>query len=110
MRILGTEFVLGRTIEEALKRSSAGQSYSYDMLGEAARDGASAERYFGSYMHAVESLRAAAKQDAALPPSVSVKLSALHPRYEYAQRERVLAELGSRLIALANAPPRSESG
>ena len=101
MRILGTEFVLGRTIEEALERSSAGQSYSYDMLGEAARDGASAERYFDAYLHAVESLRGAATDASAEPPSVSVKLSALHPRYEYAQRQRVLEELGPRLSALA---------
>ncbi|MDD9998572.1 MAG: bifunctional proline dehydrogenase/L-glutamate gamma-semialdehyde dehydrogenase PutA [Rhodospirillaceae bacterium] len=101
MRILGTEFVLGRTIEEALERSFAGRSYSYDMLGEAARDGASAERYFAAYMHAVESLRESAKDGAAEPPSVSVKLSALHPRYEFSQRERVLAELGPRLRALA---------
>jgi len=101
MRILGTEFVLGRTIEEALERSSAGCSYSYDMLGEAARDGASAERYFAAYMHAVESLRGSAKDEAAEPPSVSVKLSALHPRYEFSQCERVLAELRPRLSALA---------
>ena len=101
MRILGTEFVLGRTIEEALERSSRGLSYSYDMLGEAARDGASAERYFAAYMHAVESLRGSAKDEAAETSSVSVKLSALHPRYEFSQRERVLAELGPRLSALA---------
>ena len=101
MRILGTEFVLGRTIEEAVKRSSPHQSYSYDMLGEAARDGASAQRYFGAYMHAVESLKASAQDGAIEPPSVSVKLSALHPRYEFSQRERVLAELGPRLCALA---------
>ena len=101
MRILGTEFVLGRTIEEALKRSGEGQCYSYDMLGEAARDGASARRYFRAYMHAVESLWESARDGATEPPSVSVKLSALHPRYEFAQRERVLAELGPRLSALA---------
>ena len=106
MRILGTEFVLGRSIEEALERSSAGRSYSYDMLGEAARDGASAERYFAAYMHAVESLRGSAKDDATQPPSISVKLSALHPRYEYAQRGRVLAELGPRLSALAESAVR----
>ena len=101
MRILGTEFVLGRTIEEALELSSTYHCYSYDMLGEAARDAASAERYFGAYMHAVESLRKPAANEATEPPSVSVKLSALHPRYEFAQRKRVLAELGPRLSALA---------
>ena len=101
MRILGTEFVLGRTIEEALKRSTADQCHSYDMLGEAARDGASAERYFRAYMHAIESLQEPAQDGATEPPSVSVKLSALHPRFEFSQRQRVLAELGPRLSALA---------
>ena len=101
MRILGTEFVLGRTIEEALKRSAARHAYSYDMLGEAARDGASAQRYFGAYRHAIESLKASVQDGETERSSVSVKLSALHPRYEFAQRERVLAELGPRLCALA---------
>ena len=101
MRILGTEFVLGRTIEEALERSASDASYSYDMLGEAARDSASAERYLAAYLHAIESLRGSARIGAAGPPSVSVKLSALHPRYEFSQRGRMLAELGPRLEALA---------
>ena len=112
MRILGTEFVLGRTIEEALQRSTPDGLYSYDMLGEAAREACTAKRYFDAYSHTIEFLgnrkQAAPGPDPSVSaklvgpdPSVSVKLSGLHPRYEFAQRERVLAELGPRLSALA---------
>ena len=118
MRILGTEFVLGRTIEEALERSDSDGLYSYDMLGEAARDARAAQRYFDAYGHAIDSLGADGRSidnlgtrrqgvnvhvhgSEALRPSVSVKLSGLHPRYEFAQRRRVLAELVPRLTALA---------
>ena len=101
MRILGTEFVLGRTIEEALERSAPGGHYSYDMLGEAARDACSAKRYFDAYSHTIEQLGNRKRGGSGADPSVSVKLSGLHPRYEFAQRERVLAELGPRLSALA---------
>ncbi len=100
MRILGTEFVLGRTIEEALERSESDGIYSYDMLGEAARDARAAQRYLDAYGHAIDSLGADGGSEA-LRPSVSVKLSGLHPRYEFAQRRRVLAELVPRLTALA---------
>ena len=112
MRILGTEFVVGRTIEEALERSKPGGLYSYDMLGEAARDACTAKRYFDAYAHTIEYLgnrkQAAPGADPSVSmklveadPSVSVKLSGLHPRYEFAQRERVLDELCPRLSALA---------
>ena len=101
MRILGAEFVLGRTIEEAVRHSTSGELYSYDMLGEAARDACTAKRYFDAYAHTIEYL---GNRDRAVPaadPSVSVKLSGLHPRYEFAQRERVLTELVPQLSALA---------
>ena len=101
MGILGTEFVLGRTIEEAHKHSATNGLYSYDMLGEAAREACTAERYFEAYSHAIEYLGAQEQRASGLDRSVSIKLSGLHPRYEFAKQERVLDELGPRLRALA---------
>ncbi len=104
MRLLGSHFVLGQTIEEALKRADAHREflYSFDMLGEGARTGADAERYFQSYAGAIEAIGKSAGKEA-LPhrPGISVKLSALHPRYEAMSRERVLRELPPRLLELA---------
>ncbi len=84
MRLLGSHFVLGQTIEEALARAGSHREflYSFDMLGEAARTGADAERYLDSYASAIEAIGKSAGNDA-LPsrPGISVKLSALHPRY-----------------------------
>jgi len=107
MRILGRQFVMGRTIGEALERArrdaTDGATYSYDMLGEAARTMADAERYVAAYAEAIEAVGRAA--DGAGPiagPGISVKLSALHPRFEQAQRERVLGELLPRLLMLAH--------
>jgi RHH-type transcriptional regulator, proline utilization regulon repressor / proline dehydrogenase / delta 1-pyrroline-5-carboxylate dehydrogenase len=104
MRLLGSHFVLGQSIEEALGRA-AGQRefrYSYDMLGEGARTAADAERYFQSYARAIEAIGLTAG-NARLPerPGISVKLSALHPRYEAVSRERVLTELTPRVLELA---------
>jgi RHH-type transcriptional regulator, proline utilization regulon repressor / proline dehydrogenase / delta 1-pyrroline-5-carboxylate dehydrogenase len=101
MRLLGSHFVLGQTIEEALHRAR-GQHYSFDMLGEGARTAADAERYLGAYASAIDAIGAAAG-DAALPdrPGISVKLSALHPRFEAVSRVRVLNELVPSLIGLA---------
>jgi RHH-type transcriptional regulator, proline utilization regulon repressor / proline dehydrogenase / delta 1-pyrroline-5-carboxylate dehydrogenase len=109
MRIMGHQFVMGRTIEEALARAAEGANaryrYSFDMLGEAALAMPDADRYLQAYSDAIGSLGAAVRRardttpDAA--PSISVKLSALHPRYEFAQRARVHAELTPRLIMLA---------
>ncbi len=98
MRIMGRQFVLGRDIEEAigngLRQRRKGYSYSYDMLGEAALTQADAERYFESYHQAIAAVGKNARQHPELPASgVSIKLSALHPRYEAAQCERVLSEL-----------------
>src|SRR4051812_8840521 len=104
MRLLGSHFVLGQSIEEALSRAGRHREfrYSYDMLGEGARTAEDAERYFQSYAGAIDAIGAAAG-NAALPdrPGISVKLSALHPRYEAISRERVLAELTPRVIELA---------
>jgi len=109
MRLLGQQFVLGRTIEEALQRARAcearGYRYSFDMLGEAALTAADAERYLHDYEQAIEAIgRAAAGRAHSSSlhdgPNISVKLSALHPRYARAQRDRVLAELGPRLAHL----------
>lgn len=105
MRVLGQNFVLGQTIEQAIERASEpqhrGYRYSYDMLGEAARTMADAERYHQSYGHAIEAIIAAAQGDMLMArPAVSIKLSALHPRYELAQHRRLPKELLPRLIDL----------
>jgi RHH-type proline utilization regulon transcriptional repressor/proline dehydrogenase/delta 1-pyrroline-5-carboxylate dehydrogenase len=104
MRLLGSHFVLGQTIEEALARAAHHREfrYSYDMLGEGARTAADAERYFLSYARAIEAIGLTAG-NARLPdrPGISVKLSALHPRYEAISRERVLTELTPRVLELA---------
>ncbi|MGH7097804.1 MAG: bifunctional proline dehydrogenase/L-glutamate gamma-semialdehyde dehydrogenase PutA [Stellaceae bacterium] len=106
MRILGRQFVIGRTIAEALERAKAaereGYRHSYDMLGEAARTAADAACYAKAYEGAIAAIGAVAAgrgPDAA--PGISVKLSALHPRYETAQRESVLAGMVPVLLNLA---------
>src|SRR3954464_10128968 len=104
MRLLGSHFVLGQTIEEALSRAGSHREfrYSFDMLGEGARTAADAARYFDAYADAIATIGARAG-NAALParPGISVKLSALHPRYEAVSRARVLAELSPRVLDLA---------
>jgi RHH-type proline utilization regulon transcriptional repressor/proline dehydrogenase/delta 1-pyrroline-5-carboxylate dehydrogenase len=104
MRLLGSHFVLGQTIAEALARAGSHHEflYSFDMLGEGARTAADARRYFDSYAGAIDAIGRQAG-NATLPnrPGISVKLSALHPRYEPLSRERVLAELAPRLLELA---------
>jgi RHH-type transcriptional regulator, proline utilization regulon repressor / proline dehydrogenase / delta 1-pyrroline-5-carboxylate dehydrogenase len=105
MRLLGSHFVLGQTIDEALHRARghAEFRYSFDMLGEGARTAADADKYFDAYAGAIAAIGAQAG-NAELPqrPGISVKLSALHPRYEAVSRERVLKEVVPRLIALAH--------
>ncbi|HEV7276659.1 MAG TPA: bifunctional proline dehydrogenase/L-glutamate gamma-semialdehyde dehydrogenase PutA [Devosiaceae bacterium] len=106
MRILGSQFVLGRTIEEATrlarKQEKQGFSYSYDMLGEAARTEADAKRYRAAYAEAIAVLASRCTASRVRDnPGISVKLSALHPRYEFGKRERVLDELVERTLALA---------
>jgi len=106
MKEMGRNFVLGETIEKAMKRAreleAQGYTYSYDMLGEAARTESDARRYHLSYSAAITSIaQAATKGDIRANPGISVKLSALHPRYEVAKRARVMAELVPRVRALA---------
>lgn len=106
MRVMGNHFVLGQTIDEALNRAGSGAArsyrYSFDMLGEGARTAEDAERYFQSYADAIRHIGAKAG-NAALPnrPGISVKLSALHPRYEATNQVAVLAELTPRVVTLA---------
>ena len=113
MRVMGSHFVLGQTIDEALKRATSGAGrlyrYSFDMLGEGARDAADAERYLKSYADAIEAIgRSAGNQPLPNRPGISVKLSALHPRYEALSRERVLGELVPKVVALAVAARRHD--
>ncbi|TRD17355.1 bifunctional proline dehydrogenase/L-glutamate gamma-semialdehyde dehydrogenase PutA [Palleronia caenipelagi] len=98
MKIMGKQFVLGEDMTAAMERASKmeekGYTYSYDMLGEAALTFPDAERYRQSYEKAIGHIALHANsRDVAANPGISVKLSALHPRYEIAQRERVLEEL-----------------
>ena len=106
MKEMGRNFVLGETIDKAMDRATEleakGYTYSYDMLGEAARTEADARRYHLSYSRAITAIARAAKgNDIRANPGISVKLSALHPRYEVAKRERVMEELVPRVRALA---------
>ncbi len=108
MRIMGRQFVMGRTIGEALKRArrqqAKGYFYSYDMLGEAARTEADSVRYLQAYLNAINTIGKAAENRGPLQsPGISIKLSALHPRYELAQAERIMRELLPRLLQLAQA-------
>jgi len=98
MRIMGQQFVLAEDIGAALKKAhrqeSRGFRYSYDMLGEAARTEADAQRYMRAYSSAIAAIGAAAKSGGPIAnPGISVKLSALHPRYEFAKMQRVIDEL-----------------
>jgi RHH-type proline utilization regulon transcriptional repressor/proline dehydrogenase/delta 1-pyrroline-5-carboxylate dehydrogenase len=112
LKIMGDQFVMGRTIQEALSRAMAheakGYRFSYDMLGEAAETTKDAERYFERYISAINAIGRAAgplrskHQDALFDrPSVSVKLSAIHPRYESAKEARLGRELIPRVLDLA---------
>jgi len=106
MRLMGSHFVLGETIEAALARaksqSAKSPRYSFDMLGEGARTAADAERYFEAYAIAIHAIgRAAGNRPLPDRPGISVKLSALHPRFEAVSRGRVMAELVPRLVDLA---------
>jgi RHH-type proline utilization regulon transcriptional repressor/proline dehydrogenase/delta 1-pyrroline-5-carboxylate dehydrogenase len=106
MRVMGGHFVLGQTIQEALKRAGTGEGrlyrYSFDMLGEGARTAEDAARYFESYADAIEAIgRAAGNRPLPDRPGISVKLSALHPRYEALSHERVMRELVPLVVALA---------
>ncbi len=106
MRIMGHQFVMGRTIAEALARARKGENanyrYSFDMLGEAAFTVKDAARYLDAYRKAINAIGESGEfDDVVAAPSISVKLSALHPRYEHAKRACVLRELTPRVLDLA---------
>ncbi len=117
MRILGEQFVLGRNIDAALKRgagmvrSGLATRYSFDMLGEGARTNEDAERYLQSYANAIDAVGEAAEGKGPYASNgVSVKLSALHPRYEARQEERVMRELYPRMLQLAESAKKWNIG
>ncbi|MBU2071165.1 MAG: bifunctional proline dehydrogenase/L-glutamate gamma-semialdehyde dehydrogenase PutA [Gammaproteobacteria bacterium] len=105
MKIMGKQFVMGTNIDDAIERAldteQKGYVYSYDMLGEGARTMADAERYYQSYLTAIHAIgKAANGKGPVKSPGISVKLSAIHPRYEFSHRERVMNELLPKLKAL----------
>jgi len=111
--LLGDHFVMGETIADAVHRAQRGEAahyrYSFDMLGEGARTRADAQRHFAAYSAAIEAIGKSAGSKA-LPdrPGISVKLSALHPKYEATNRDRVLASLVPDVVALAQAAKRHD--
>lgn len=115
MKMMGNHFVMGQTIDEALERAkkneAQGYQYSYDMLGEAARTAADAEFYLKAYHTAITAIGAASQHKGPINgPGISIKLSALHPRYEFSKHERVLKELTPRLLGLAQAAKAQNIG
>ena len=106
MRIMGHQYVMGRTIDEAMDRAQQKKNriyrHSFDMLGEAALTSADSERYMDAYRAGIRSIGARENPDDIFAaPSISVKLSALHPRFEFGQRDRVLRDLTPSLLELA---------
>jgi RHH-type proline utilization regulon transcriptional repressor/proline dehydrogenase/delta 1-pyrroline-5-carboxylate dehydrogenase len=115
MRMMGEQFVAGQTISSALANSrkleERGFRYSYDMLGEAATTAADAQRYYTSYEQSIHAIGKAAQGRGIYEgPGISIKLSALHPRYTRAQRDRVMAELLPRVLKLARLARRYDIG
>ena len=115
MRMMGEQFVTGETIAQALKRArpleARGFRYSYDMLGEAAMTAKDAARYYADYEAAIHAIGHSANGRGVYDgPGISIKLSALHPRYTRAQAERVMAELLPRVKALATLALRYDIG
>lgn len=106
MKVLGKQFVLGQTIDEALKRAQdsekLGYLHSYDMLGEAARTEEDAQNYYAAYERAIHAIGQSTQGAGPVKGSgLSIKLSALHARYKMAKRQDVLSKLGARLLQLA---------
>lgn len=115
MRELGAQFVLGQTIKEAVKRGQSkareGFTFSYDMLGEAALTAHDADIFFDSYADAIKALaKKSTSNDIRENPGISIKLSALHPRYELGQSERVMRELVSSTKRLARMARKANMG
>lgn len=114
VQLLAKQFVLGQNIDEALRESAKERKstpqlrFSFDMLGEGARTDADAKRYFAAYEHAIRAIIATMQREGRIDvdptqsDGISIKLSALHPRYEDAQKERVMSELVPRVWALAD--------
>jgi RHH-type transcriptional regulator, proline utilization regulon repressor / proline dehydrogenase / delta 1-pyrroline-5-carboxylate dehydrogenase len=115
VQLLGRQFVLGQTINEAMneaasaKRKIKNLRYSFDMLGEGARTERDAQKYLASYQNAINSIATTASKTVACEQNdgISIKLSALHPRYEDAQRERVMRELVPRVWGLCELAARA---
>ncbi len=117
MKLMAEQFVMGRDMGEAIARAHEGGEgvrHSFDMLGESAFTQADADRYLASYQKAIDALArdAGPMREGTVfeRPGISIKLSALHPRLEYGQRERVLAELVPRVLGLAERARRGEIG
>ncbi|WP_170773297.1 bifunctional proline dehydrogenase/L-glutamate gamma-semialdehyde dehydrogenase PutA [Ruegeria lacuscaerulensis] len=115
MKEMGAQFVLGETIEEALERGkkqeAEGYTYSYDMLGEAALTAHDAKAFLAAYSDAIAKLgRECDAQDIRENPGISIKLSALHPRYEVGQKDRVMAELVPLTLQLAQQAKAANMG
>ena len=115
MRMMGEQFVTGQTIEEALRNATPlearGFRYSYDMLGEAAMTAADAKRYLADYQNAIHAIGKVAQGRGVYDgPGISIKLSALHPRYSRAQVERVMDELYPCLLGLAKLAKQYDIG
>jgi RHH-type proline utilization regulon transcriptional repressor/proline dehydrogenase/delta 1-pyrroline-5-carboxylate dehydrogenase len=115
VEVMATQFVLGRDIDEAVRRGQGardkGYTYSYDMLGEAAMTAADAGNFYASYERAIHALAPRAlSDDIRENPGISVKLSALHPRYEETKRARVMAELVPRVLRLAQGAKAAHMG
>jgi RHH-type proline utilization regulon transcriptional repressor/proline dehydrogenase/delta 1-pyrroline-5-carboxylate dehydrogenase len=115
MKEMGQQFVLGETIADAIKRGRAkaaqGFTFSYDMLGEAATTADDAAHYLAAYRNAIAALAAEARSDdIRANPGISIKLSALHPRYEEWQRARVMSELAPVVLSLAQQAKAARMG
>ncbi|SFR43708.1 L-proline dehydrogenase /delta-1-pyrroline-5-carboxylate dehydrogenase [Marinobacter gudaonensis] len=114
MKEMGRQFVLGRDIEEAQDEAkeymAKGYTYSYDMLGEAARTDDDAKRYYEAYSNAIDSIAKANEGDVRKNPGISVKLSALLARYEYGNKERVMNELLPRARTLVKKAAAANMG
>lgn len=113
MQLLGDAFIVGETIDAALKRGADDPDLklcSFDVLGEGARTEADGQRYFEAYAHAIEALGAQPPGPTQARSGISVKLSALEPRYTLLQSARVNAQLGPRMLALARSAARAGIG
>ncbi len=114
MKLLGRQFVLGQTIDEGMRNArdleAKGYTYSYDMLGEAARTDEDAVRYHAAYEKAIAAIAKQSKGDVRSSPGISVKLSALHPRYEFTHRASVMSQLAPRALSLARQAAKAQIG